>query len=73
MLRCAGDGGEIVANDDGGLVCPDCGRLVGAEGHPGVELWDGDVLLIAVDQWPGGARFERRRRALKAGPLWAGG
>ena len=70
-LRCAGDGEEIVSNPDGGLVCPACGLAVGAEGHPGVELWEGETKLIAADQWPGGARYERRRRALNSGPLWS--
>ena len=68
MLRCAGDGAEIGTNPDGGLVCTECGRLVGADGHPGVELWDGDVQLIAVDQWPGGARYERPWRSGKTSP-----
>jgi hypothetical protein len=44
-------------------VCPSCGLRVGAEGQAGVELWEGETKVIAVDQWPGGARYERRRRA----------
>jgi hypothetical protein len=44
MLRCVVHGERIVL-ETGGLLCPDCGLYLGADGQPGADLWSEDGYI----------------------------
>lgn len=56
-FRCH-DCGEEVELQDGRMICPSCGRFVGAEGQSGADLWEDGKIVVPAGTIPARLRRE---------------